>query len=372
MDTIGVGIVGYGLAGEWFHKLLIDEVDGLQITAVMSRSADKLARARKQNPGALITPDFDALLAADAVDLVVLATPHDVHAAQAVAALDAGKAVVTDKIMCRSVAEADAMIASAERSGKLLSVFHNRRWDSDFLTVLAALEGGWLGEVWTVDIAVTRPGLPLRPLTGERRWRSTREGFGGQIVDWGAHLMDQAVLLGGADPDRVFCDLQYRQDGCEVDTEGYVVLHYADGRRITVTAGVQTLVEKPHWWINGSAGTLVVDGIDPQESVMRATRKVPSGGPAACLPREAVRLESLKPADGFGPVAGRWGDYYQNVRDAMLGKSELAVTAEQCRDALRVYEQCFRAAGVRNELTSSRGAGLLGHSSGKGMPWATH
>ncbi|MBI2297420.1 MAG: Gfo/Idh/MocA family oxidoreductase, partial [Armatimonadetes bacterium] len=161
MDTIGVGIVGYGLAGEWFHKMLIDAADGLRVAAVMSRSADKLARAREQNPDALVTADFDALLAAPQVDLVVLATPHHVHCEQAVAALDAGKAVVTDKIMCRSVTEADAMIAAAERSGKLLSVFHNRRWDSDYLTVLAALEGGWLGEVWTLDIAVPRPGQNL-------------------------------------------------------------------------------------------------------------------------------------------------------------------------------------------------------------------
>lgn len=359
MDEIGVGLVGYGLAGTVFHKMLIDHTDGLRLAAIMSRSAEKLAKARAENPNALVTDDFDTLLAAPSVDLVVLATPHHVHCEQAIAALSAGKPVVTDKIMCRSVAEADAMIAAAERAGKLLSVFHNRRWDSDFLTVLAALEQGLLGEVWSVDIAVARPAMPLAALTGERRWRATREAFGGQLVDWGAHLMDQAILLGGSQPDRVFCDLQYRQEGCEVDTEGFVALHYRSGLRVTVTASVQVWLEQPHWYVNGSRGTLRIWGIDPQETVMRTEGIVPAGGPKATIPAESVELRSAGDTAGFGPVPGNWAAYYENVRDALWGRAELIVTAAQCRDVLRVYERCFRAAGLVNETTSGA-PGLLG------------
>jgi scyllo-inositol 2-dehydrogenase (NADP+) len=359
MDELGVGIVGYGLAGRVFHKMLVDATPGLRVAAIMSRDAEKTARARAENPDAAVVGDFDALVGHPNVDLVVLATPHDLHATQAVAALDAGKAVVTDKIMCRSVAEADTMIAAAARNHKLLSVFHNRRWDTDFLTVRAALDRGLLGEVWSVDICVARPGMPLSPLGPDKRWRATQAGFGGQLVDWGAHLMDQAVLLGGSEPDRVFCDLQFRHAGNETDSEGFVVLHYGSGLRITVTASVQTWIDRPHWFVNGSGGSLLIWDIDKQEWVMREGR-VPAGTAEAAMPADKVQLRSAQPCGDFAPVPGDWVAYYRNVRDALRGEAELAVTAEQCRDALRVYERCFRDAGVVNETTAGRAAGLLG------------
>ena len=360
MSDIGVGIVGYGLAGRIFHKRLVDATPGMRVAAIMSRSEEKLEQARAENPQAAVLDDFEALVNHHEVDLVVLATPHHVHCEQTVAVLDAAMPVVCDKIMACSVAEADAMIAAADRSGMLLSVFHNRRWDSDWLTVLAALDAGYLGDVWTVDIAVARPNMPLHPLTGDKRWRATAEAFGGQIVDWGAHLMDQAVLLGGADPDRVYCDLQYRHLGNETDSEGFAVLHYPSDLRITVMASVQTWIERPHWNLNGSEGALRIWGIDPQEAFTRKHDTVPAGTADACLPAEAVELKSQHDTSGFGPVRGNWVAYYENIRDVLLGDAELAVTPEQCRDALRVYERCFSAASVCNQTTSARGCGLLG------------
>ncbi len=358
METIGVGIVGYGLAGRIFHKMLVDATDGLRVAAIMSRAQDKLDRAAQENPQAAILNDFDALVAHPDVDLVVLATPHHVHCEQTVAILDAGKPVVVDKIMARSVAEADLMIAAADRAGKLFTVFHNRRWDSDYLTVRKALDDGLLGEIYSIDIAVARSNMPLQPLTGARRWRATREAFGGQIVDWGAHLMDQAVQLGGGLPDRVFADLQYRQPGNECDTEGFVVLHYASGLRITVTASIQNWVEKPHWHLTGSDGGLRIDGIDPQEGIMRDQGYVPAGRPEAALPAAHLAIKSKHATDGFAMVPGNWTAFYENVRDALRGEAALAVRPEQCRDALRVYERAFRAAGVTNETTMGTG-GLL-------------
>ncbi|MCC7494855.1 MAG: Gfo/Idh/MocA family oxidoreductase [Fimbriimonadaceae bacterium] len=351
MSDLGVGIVGYGLAGRLFHRMLVDATPGLRVAAVMSRAAEKLEQARQDNPQAAVVDSFEALVQHPAVDLVVLATPHHLHCEQTVAALGMGKPVVVDKIMARSVAEADAMIAAADRAGQLLSVFHNRRWDSDFLTVRKALDDGLLGEPWSINIALTMTRMPLQPLTGERRWRSLASAFGGQLVDWGAHLMDQAVLLGGSDPDRVFADLQFRQEGNETDTEAFVALHYRRGLRITVTVSLQSWTDQPHWQINGSQGGLRLYGIDPQEALMRANSAVIGGQPAAALPAENLTVKSVHPTDGFAPVPGDWRAYYANVRDALLGRAALAVTPQQCRDVLRVYERAFRAAGIDNETT---------------------
>ena len=359
MSEIGIGLVGYGLAGRVFHKPLIEATPGLRLRAIMTRSEEKQAQAREENPDALVLDDFDRLCALDEVDLVVLATPHDVHCEQAIAALAAGRGVVVDKIMARSVAEADAMIAAAERHRQLLTVFHNRRWDSDWLTVLSALERGLLGEVWSVDIAVVRPVMPLAPLGAERRWRARREAFGGQLVDWGAHLMDQAVLLAGSQPAEVFCDLQFRQSGNDNDTEAFVALRYRSGLRLTITTSVQTWLTKPHWFISGSEGTLVIEGIDPQESVTARTGRVVGGTDEACLSPEAVHLTSSVPAPDFGPIPGDWRQFYVNVRDSLLGSAEPIVTPAHCRDVLRLYERCFGAVGRDNPTTSDRPAGLL-------------
>ncbi|MBI5831361.1 MAG: Gfo/Idh/MocA family oxidoreductase [Armatimonadetes bacterium] len=359
MSDIGIGIVGYGLAGRVFHRPLIDATPGLRIAGIAARSADKAERAREENPEATIVDSLEALCGLDEVDLVVLATPHDVHCEQTIAALEAGRAVVVDKIMARSVAEADAMIAAAERNRQLLTVFHNRRWDSDWLTVRAALNRGLLGQVWSVDIAVTRPVMPLAPLGADRRWRARREAFGGQLVDWGAHLMDQAVLLAGSQPEQVFCDLQYRQAGNDNDTEAFVALRYADGLRVTVTSSVQTWLAKPHWFVSGSAGTLVIEGIDPQEAMVARTGRVVGGTPEASLSADSVHLTTAEPVADFGPVPGNWPAFYANVREALQGNAELAVRPVDCRDVLRLYEQCFRAAGRENETTGDRPGGLL-------------
>jgi scyllo-inositol 2-dehydrogenase (NADP+) len=358
MTEIGAGIVGYGLAGKWFHKMLIDATPGLRVAAVMARNPQRAAEARADNPDAAIVDDLTALVDHPEVDLVVLATPHDVHCEQAVFALERGKHVVSDKIMCRSVAEADAMIAASDRHGRLLSVFHNRRWDSDFLTVREALGRRLLGEVWSIDIAIARPAMPLAPLGPDKRWRATRSGFGGQLVDWGAHLMDQAVLLAGCQPEQVFCDLQYRQPGNECESEAWAILKYRSGLRVSVMVSYQGWQERPHWFINGSEGSLRICGIDPQEGIMR-TGHIPSGTPEAAIGAEQVHYVGQHDPGDFGPLPGRWLDYYANVRDTLGGEAELAVTPQQCRDVLRVYERCFRAAGLVNETTAGA-AGLLG------------
>jgi scyllo-inositol 2-dehydrogenase (NADP+) len=234
-------------------------------------------------------------------------------------------------------------------------VFHNRRWDSDFLTVRSALDQGLLGEVYSIDICVERPSMPLAPLGEGKRWRATQAAFGGQLVDWGAHLMDQAVLLGGARPDRVFCDLQYHQEGNETDTEGFAVLRYRNGLRITVRASVQGWLERPHWMLDGADGSLIVWGIDPQEALLRQG-VVAAGTAAAALSPDQVRHRGRQADAVLEPVPGDWVAYYANVRDALRGAAPLAVTAHQCRDVLRVYERCFRAAGVVNATTSPAGA----------------
>lgn len=356
---LGVGIVGYGVAGQVFHRPLVDATPGLRVAAVMVRNEERAQKAREDNPEAAVVADFNELLRRRDVDVVVLATPHDVHCEQAVAALRAGRSVVVDKIMARSVAEADRMIRAAALNRQVLTVFHNRRWDSDWLTLLDVLKQGLLGEIWSIDVNVARPSMPLRALGEDRRWRAQAEHFGGQLVDWGAHLMDQVVLLAGSQPERVFCDLQYKQEGNENDTEAYVALRYDGGLRVTVTVSVQSWTERPHWRVHGSLGSLRIEGIDPQESITARTGRVAAGTPEAALPEGAIHLFNAEGTSEIPALPGNWLAFYENLRQSVLGHADPVVTPEHCRNVLRLYERLFRAAGKTNVTTSDRSTGLL-------------
>ena len=139
---INTAIIGYGYAGRCFHAYLISLAEGLNLYVIASRNAERRQRAARDYPGVRIYETIDQVIADDAVDLVVLATPHNTHAKLAIKAMDAHKHVVTDKIMCMNAAEADAMIEASRRNNVLLSVFHNRRWDWGYLTVKTVIEDG--------------------------------------------------------------------------------------------------------------------------------------------------------------------------------------------------------------------------------------
>ena len=143
---INAAVVGYGYSGRAFQSYLISLADGLNLYAISTRDSERQQQAREAYPNAEIYGNLDELLADDAVDLVVIATPHDSHCEIAIRAMDAGKNVVTDKIMCMNALEARSLIAVRDRNDVMLSVFHNRRWDWDYLTLKKAVADGLLGE----------------------------------------------------------------------------------------------------------------------------------------------------------------------------------------------------------------------------------
>ena len=157
MSEINVGIVGYGLAGKVFHGMLVKHTPGLRVHSIVTSNPERRAEAAKDFPDANVVRTYEEMLADADVDLVVLGTPHHTHKELTLQACAAGKHVVVDKIMALSVAEADAMIAAAREAGVLLSVFHNRRWDSDYLTVRRVLEQGLIGEPYVVESSVVTP-----------------------------------------------------------------------------------------------------------------------------------------------------------------------------------------------------------------------
>jgi scyllo-inositol 2-dehydrogenase (NADP+) len=335
-DAIGTVVVGYGLAGRAFHAPLIRRQAGLRLHGVVARDpgvrAEAVAAWGVRGFGSL-----DEAMADPDVRLVVIATPHDSHPELAVRALEAGKDCVVDKVMALSTEQADRMLAARDRAGRMLSVFHNRRWDWDFLTVRRVLEGGLIGRPVLVESSVCRNAPP-------RSWRGQARSAGTILHDWGAHLIDQAFRLGLGPCRRLSAWLTPAPwPGVDSGGHGRVVMEFDDVLYQVETSRVCP-IDRPRWWVVATEGGLVRHGIDPQEDALRA------GDLDAAYDPPGNRT-TIRRADGSGgaveseveTVRGSWDAYYANVADHLAGRAPLEVTAEQAREVVRVLDAAARA-----------------------------
>ncbi len=333
---VNAAVVGYGYAGRCFHSYLIGLADGINLYAISTRDEER-QKAASQDYGVKIYKNIDELLKDDNVDLVVLATPHDTHAELAIKAMNAGKHVVTDKAMCMNVAEADAMIAASKRNNVMLSVFQNRRWDWDYLTVKKVIEDGLIGEPYLFETAIMRYGPP-------RSWRGEKARSGGLIFDWGAHLTDQALQLVPAEVDRVYCEVQHRK--WDIDIGSYVMLniHFKNDVLYRVEIGNLARAGKPRWYVLGDEGGLIKYGLDPQEGPMV------QGDIDAAVENPENRARVWTEVDGasteqvIDSVRGSWKSYYQNISDVLNKGAELAVKPEEVRKVMAVFDAAMQSA----------------------------
>ena len=335
---INVGVVGYGYSGRAFHTYLVGLADGLRLHGIAARKQPVRDVAAENHPDARIYGSLDEMLEDDDIQLVVLATPHNTHRDLAIQAMDAGRHVVTDKIMAMNAREAQEMIDAAERNDVMLSVFHNRRWDWDYLTVRKVLDEGLIGEPYFFQAAIMGFG-------GPRGWRGDKAASGGILFDWPAHFMDQALQLVPAPVESVFCDIVYR-DVWPIDIGNYGLVHmqFANGVRYEIEISNLAAVPKPRWYVLGDKGALVKYGLDPQEGPMNQRRideaeESPETYAHVYMVEDRVRNEEIIPS-----VRGSWKNYYQNISDVLNKGADLVVKPEQVLQAMRVFDAAMESA----------------------------
>lgn len=335
---VNVGIVGYGYAGRCFHAYLVSLTEGLNLYAVASRSPERRAQAEKDY-GVKTYETIDQLIADDNVHLVIIATPHNTHAELAIKAMNAGRHVVTDKIMCMNVREADAMIEAARKNNVMLSVFHNRRWDWDFLTVKKIIEDGMIGKPYRFETAILRYGPP-------RGWRARKEEVGGILYDWGAHLVDQAMIFGNYQIDSVYCEVQDlgKWEGVDIGNFGRLVMRFKDGMIYEVQISNLAKVEKPRWLVFGDEGAIIKYGLDPQEQAMLKGDIDAAEEPPEHHARVWTKVNGEWREIVVEPVKGSWKAYYQNISDVLNKGAELAVKPEECRKCMAVFDAATKSA----------------------------
>jgi predicted dehydrogenase len=339
---IGVAVAAYGSAARIFHVPLLQAIPGMVLRTVVSRRPDKVRAAL---PAVSAVADFAAACADPEIDLVVVPTPNATHAPLAAQALAAAKHVVVDKPFTVTVAEAEALLAQARAAGRLLSVFQNRRWDSDFLTLRGLLAAGAVGVPTHLESHFDR----FRPQVPDR-WRDRAGPGAGLWYDLGPHLIDQAVQLFGP-PRAVFLDLAAQRDGATADDWFHALLRY-DRLRVVLHATALAAAETPRFVLHGTAGSWVKYGLDTQEEALKAGA-APSGHGWGVDPRPG-RLSTAPGTVDTPGVPGDYRRYYLAVRDAIAGKCANPVTPADALTVMRVIELGRRSHEARRELSLDR------------------
>lgn len=326
-SPVRASIIGYGYAGRTFHAPLLQATPGIDLVAVGSSQAENVRQALPQVD---VIADPSALFARDDIDLVVIATPNDTHAPLAAEALRAGKHVVVDKPFALDLGEARSLAALADDSKRLLSVFQNRRWDSDFLAVGQAMAAGEIGQVAHFESHFDR----FRPEV-RARWREQAGPGAGIWYDLGPHLIDQALELFGL-PRRVSGRLAIQRGGGESPDWAHVLLDYGTPQVILhasmlVAGGSQRFV------VHGDRGSLIKATADRQEAQLLA-------GMTPGAPGWGDDPDTLIIDDGNGATrelvtpAGDYRQFYAGVRDAIRGEAGNPVPPIQALAVMAVLE----------------------------------
>lgn len=350
-SDLRVGVIGYGLAGSVFHAPLVASTPEMRVAAISVGDAARAAQARRDFPQATIYPTAQALLAAaDTLDLVVVAAPNDAHVSLGVAALEAGLPVVIDKPLAASVAEGQRALEAAAHTGKLLSVFQNRRWDNDFLTLRQLMTGDALGQITRFESRFER----FRPEPKAGAWRESADPAlaGGLLFDLGAHLIDQALQLFGW-PETVYAEQARRRAGVVVDDDSFVALRFPGGEVAHLWMSVIPRVAAPRLRVVGARGVYEKYGLDPQEAQLVSGlrpgdaeygREPPDQHGTLTTELDGVAVEATVES-----LPGSYQSYYAGVRDALRAGKPMPVDPRDSLDVIRIIEAA-RASAERGEI----------------------
>lgn len=338
-DRIGVGLIGYGLGGRAFHAPYIATTPGLALRAIVSRDP---AKVHADFPTTRVLPDVAALLDDESVALVVVSSPDHLHAEHAEAALAAGKHVLVDKPFATSLPAARALIAAAEHARRLLTVFHNRRWDADFLTLRGLIADGTLGEVVSYESRFDR----WRPVPAAT-WKEARAG--GSWLDLGPHLVDQALLLFGR-PSAITADLATLRRDAPAPDYFHATLRYPN-KRVTLHSSKLAADHGLRLAVHGTRGSWIKHGLDLQEAATVAGQR-PGGDDWGHDPLDGS-LTSGEPGAAATRVSNRRGDYrlfWSALAAAVRGEGPNPVPSHEALAVMEVLDAGLRSATERREV----------------------
>jgi predicted dehydrogenase len=338
-----VGLLGYGLAGRVFHAPLVAATDGLHLAAVVTTDPDRRAQVLRDHPGTTLFDRSDQLVGSGEVDVIVVATPNRSHVAMARLAVAAGLPVVVDKPLAATSAEGREVVEEAQRRGVPLTVFQNRRWDGDFLTVRRLMDEGVLGTVLRFESRFDRWRPVIRP-----RWRehAAPEDAGGILFDLGAHLVDQAVQLFGP-VESVYAEIDHRRPGTVVDDDDFVALAHASGTRSHLWMSMLAAQLGPRMRVLGDRAAYTKYGLDGQEAALGAGRRPGDDGWGEDPPAQWGTVGTEGDLRKVRTEPGRYEAFYAGLVAALRDGAPLPVDPTQSVAVLELLEAARRSAARR-------------------------
>lgn len=339
---IRVALIGYGFVGKTFHAPLIQSVPGLTLHVVSSGSEEKV---KKDLPDVLVLNSPESAIKHADIDLVVIASPNATHAPLAKMALNAGKHVVVDKPFTLDIDEARELAALAREKNLLLSVFQNRRWDTDYLGVKKVIDSGAIGQVKHFESHIDR----FRPEVRDR-WREHDIPGSGLWFDIGPHVIDQALQLFGL-PEAVSGDIATLRKGGKINDWAHVTLNYPE-HKVILHASMLVAGGVSRFTVHGDKGSVIKASADQQE-VQLIAGIVPGSATWGEDPEDLVVFDSNLQATPVNTPKGDQRQYYIQIRDALNGKQANPVSPAQAIAVMAVLEAAVRSSesGVVEKLT---------------------
>jgi scyllo-inositol 2-dehydrogenase (NADP+) len=331
---IRTGLVGFGFGARVFHAPFLSALPEIELSHIVQRSGETALVAY---PEATIVRSVEELLDDPSVELVIITTPNNTHFSLARLALEAGKHVVVDKPMCDTAAEAEELLQVAQGTGKVFSVFHNRRWDGDYLTVCEVVRQGLLGKVHEFNSHFDR----YKPQLKRGSWKEEPGPGTGMLFDLGSHLIDQAINLFGL-PQRLFADLRSQRPGSRIDDHFEVILDYGH-LKASLRCGTLVREKAPRFHVLGDLGAFVKYGMDPQEAGLMAM-DIPTWSPQLGVDQEAdwgllnTTMHGLNVRGRVETKVGDYCGYYRNVAAAIRKGESLAVKPTQVVKLMKILE----------------------------------
>jgi predicted dehydrogenase len=339
-EDMKIAIVGLGGMGDW-HRELIESIDGLTLAGIYDIKEERQEYAKEKK--IRVYASFEELLADEEVELCLIATPNDLHKPLAIAAMKAGKHVVSEKPVTLNSEDLKEMIAASEETGKLFTVHQNRRWDEDFLTMKKIYNDNLLGEVFRIESRVHGS----RGIPGD--WRQLKEQGGGMVLDWGVHLLDQILLmLKGVKLNKVYATITHVTN--QLVDDGFTTsLLFENGVEVIIEVGTSNFVNLPRWYMLGANGTAIIEDWSLKGEIVSAKGQnekdvVPVKTAAGLTKTMAPRREDTIAKTELPVVKSDIRDFYRNVIKAIRGEEEINVKLPEVARVMRLMEAIFESA----------------------------
>ena len=346
MKQVNTAFAGYGSGGSIYNAPILSSVEGFNVTKVLTSSPKNIKAAKKDFPQVKVVKEYSAIIEDPDIDLVVLVLPNHLHYTFAKQALEANKNVMVEKPFTPHSREANDLIKLAHQKKLVLSVNHNRRWDSDFQTVKKIVKNGLLGKVVEYESHFDRFRNEVKP-----GWKEEKENPGsGILYDLGSHLIDQALNLFGT-PKEVFADIRTQREGATVPDAFELLLFYPN-LKVTLKAGMLVKDKGPTYQVFGTKGSFVKFGADVQEEALKEGKRPIDTAEWGVEPKNIWgKLKTLQEENLIESERGNYTAVYQNLYNAITAGEALAVKPEQARDVIRIIEAAQQSQDERRVVT---------------------